>query len=79
MTTRKPGSSSLVHEAEPLVTVKEVAALLHVSTETVLTWVRTGRLAAIRTPGGHPRFHAAQIRALLQTGEPGPTGEEGQR
>ncbi|RNL77868.1 helix-turn-helix domain-containing protein, partial [Halostreptopolyspora alba] len=50
-------------------TVKEVAALFHVSTETVLTWVRTGKIPTVRTPGGHPRFHPERIRALLHAEE----------
>ncbi|WP_393916440.1 helix-turn-helix domain-containing protein [Halostreptopolyspora alba] len=74
MTARTPGSSSLAHEAEPLVTVKEVAALLHVSTETVLTWVRTGRLPTTpprRHAGDRPPvFGAAACRARWPWGWP---------
>jgi excisionase family DNA binding protein len=39
-----------------LLTAREVAALLGVSTETVLRWTRCGDLPAIRLPGGAIRF-----------------------
>lgn len=39
-----------------LLTARQVAEQLGVSTETVLRWVRSGKLAAFRLPGGALRF-----------------------
>ncbi len=62
--------SSLVVQArtsEPLLTPAEVAALFRVDPKTVTRWAKAGKLSAIRTLGGHRRFHAADVRALLET------------
>jgi excisionase family DNA binding protein len=48
-----------------LMTAREVADLLGVSTETVLRWVRQGKLPAIRLPGGAIRFRRDEIEAWL--------------
>jgi excisionase family DNA binding protein len=40
----------------------EVAKLFGVSVSTVTRWARTGLLRAVRTPGGHYRFPADEIR-----------------
>jgi excisionase family DNA binding protein len=48
-----------------LLTAREVADLLGVSTETVLRWTRRGELPAIRLPGGAIRFRAGEIEAWL--------------
>lgn len=52
-----------------LLTPAEVAALFRVDPKTVTRWAGTGRLARIRTPGGHSRFRKSEVQALLQ-GEP---------
>jgi excisionase family DNA binding protein len=43
----------------------DVAALFQVSERTVAEWARRGRIPAVRTPGGHRRYPAAEIRSLL--------------
>lgn len=43
----------------------DVAAIFQVSERTVAEWARRGRIPAVRTPGGHRRYPAAEIRALL--------------
>lgn len=45
----------------------EVAALLQVSRRTVSDWARAGRLESLMTPGGHRRFRADHVRALLES------------
>ena len=45
----------------PLLTAREVAELLGVSTETVLRWARRGLLPAIRLPGGAIRFQNGPV------------------
>jgi len=48
-----------------LMTPGEVAALAGVDTATVARWARTGRLPAVRTPGGHHRFRECDVRERL--------------
>ncbi len=48
-----------------LLTAREVADLLDVSTETVLRWVRAGKLPAVRLPSGALRFPMADLDAWL--------------
>jgi len=54
-----------------LLTSGEVAALFRVDSRTVTRWVTAGKIAAIRTPGGHCRFRAEEVRRLLQGGGEG--------
>jgi excisionase family DNA binding protein len=48
-----------------LLTAREVAGVLGVSTETVLRWTRAGKLPAIRLPGGAIRYRAEDVDAWL--------------
>ena len=52
---------------EQLLRPGQVAALFQVSRRTVSDWARAGKLDAIITPGGHRRFRATQVRALLES------------
>lgn len=52
-------------EAGTLLTPAEVAALFRVDPKTVTRWAKAGKLTAIRTLGGHRRYSADQVRALL--------------
>ena len=54
-----------------LLTPGEVAALFHVDPRTVTRWANEGRLTAIRTLGGHRRYSADEVRALLKPPESG--------
>jgi excisionase family DNA binding protein len=45
----------------------QVAELLHVSPKTVSRWAKEGKLPYLRTLGGHRRYPAHEIRALLET------------
>ena len=58
MTARTP-------EAEPLLTPAEVATMFRVDPKTVTRWAKAGKLTSIRTLGGHRRYRAAEVRALL--------------
>lgn len=51
---------------ESLLTTKQVADLFHVSPSSVSRWVKDGRLAAIRTPGGGLRFRVEDVSAFLK-------------
>lgn len=50
---------------EQLLRPGQVAALFQVSRRTISDWARAGKLDAIITPGGHRRFRAKEVRALL--------------
>lgn len=50
---------------EKLLTPGEVAQLFHVDPKTVTRWANAGRIASIKTPGGHRRFRKSEIDALL--------------
>ena len=52
---------------EQLLRPGQVAALFQVSRRTVADWARAGKLDAIITPGGHRRFRATHVRALLES------------
>jgi diguanylate cyclase (GGDEF)-like protein/excisionase family DNA binding protein len=49
--------------------VGDVASALGVSANTVRRWTDVGRIAAHRSPGGHRRFLADDVYALLPEGE----------
>lgn len=59
--------SSRASDSETLLTPAEVAALFRVDPKTVTRWARAGKLASIRTLGGHRRYHEAEVRALLRS------------
>jgi excisionase family DNA binding protein len=46
----------------------EVARLFGVSLSTVTRWARTGRIATVRTPGGHYRYRAENMRQIARSG-----------
>ena len=52
-------------EYDKLLTPGEVAAVFGVDQQTVRRWVRTGKLPAIRTPGGTRRYRASDVAALI--------------
>jgi excisionase family DNA binding protein len=60
-------------ESEELLTPAEVAALFRVDPKTVTRWAKAGKLTSIRTLGGHRRYKASEVRALLGI----PTQREG--
>lgn len=39
--------------------------MFHVDPKTVTRWARAGQIDAIKTLGGHRRFKAVDVRALL--------------
>lgn len=54
-----------------LLTASEVAALFRVDRGTVSRWAADGRLASVRTPGGHRRYRESRVRQLLDEDTPG--------
>jgi excisionase family DNA binding protein len=59
------GTEALMAEHE-LLTPGEVAVMFRVNPKTVTRWARSGRIAAIRTIGGHRRFRASDIQRFLE-------------
>lgn len=43
----------------------EVAALFRVDPKTVTRWAKAGKLACVRTLGGHRRYWRAEVDALV--------------
>ena len=58
-------------EAEVLLTPSEVALLFRVDPKTVTRWAKSGKLTAIRTLGGHRRYRASEVNALLLSSNDG--------
>lgn len=58
-------------EPEALLTPAEVAALFRVDPKTVTRWAKAGKLSSIRTLGGHRRYRASEVSALLSEVSPG--------
>ena len=54
---------------EHLLTPAEVAAKFKVDPKTVTRWARSGKLSSIRTLGGHRRYKASEVEALLRRSE----------
>lgn len=51
---------------EEFLSRREVSRLFGVSNSTVTRWARLGLLRAVRTPGGHYRFPAAETRKAAE-------------
>ena len=54
-----------VESQDELLTPAGVAAILHVDPKTVTRWAAAGKLAAVRTPGGHRRYLRSEVLALV--------------
>lgn len=50
---------------EHLLTPADVAALVFVDPKTVSRWASKGKIASMRTPGGHRRFRSSDVQALM--------------
>ncbi len=50
---------------DTLYTPAEVAAMFRVDPKTVARWAKAGKLPSVRTIGGHRRYRARDIEALL--------------
>jgi excisionase family DNA binding protein len=49
-----------------MLTPGEVAAEFRVDPKTVGRWAKEGRISSIRTPGGHRRYPADEVEAMLK-------------
>ncbi len=62
MTAEGPSHSG---NGNQLLTPSEVAKLFRVDPKTVTRWAKSGKLSSIRTLGGHRRYRAYEVYALL--------------
>ncbi len=62
------GTSAGVDDGLGLMTPGEVASVLHVDPNTVARWSDNGKLRALRTPGGHRRYFAAEVVEIARNG-----------
>ncbi len=53
-------------DAQPYLSSRQVAALLHVSPATVSRWARASRLPFVRTLGGHRRYPPEPVEQLAE-------------
>lgn len=51
---------------EKLLTPAEVAAMFRVDPKTVTRWAKAGKLAPIKTLGGHRRYKESEVKELLK-------------
>lgn len=65
MTTEIRVNGGAMPDGGDLMTPAEVAQAFRVDPKTVTRWAKAGKLTSVRTPGGHRRFSAAEVRALL--------------
>jgi excisionase family DNA binding protein len=63
--------------AGQMLRTSDVAALFEVSERTISEWARRRRIPSVRTPGGHRRYPAEQIRQLLDEAGKFPPGFAG--
>lgn len=54
-----------MNDDSDLLTPSEVARLFKVDPKTVTRWAKSGKLTSFRTPGGHRRFRASEVEALI--------------
>lgn len=52
-------------DIERLLTPSEVADMFRCDPKTVARWAKKGKLASIRTLGGHRRYYESEVRSLL--------------
>ena len=53
---------------EDLMTRRQVAFLFRVTSATVATWARRGRLPEVRNEAGRPRYRRADVETLFRSG-----------
>lgn len=60
-------TASHTHRVQrPWMKTSEAATRCGVTGETLLAWMKAGKLSARKTPGGHYRFDPAEVDALLK-------------
>ncbi|MBI4890644.1 MAG: excisionase family DNA-binding protein [Acidobacteria bacterium] len=65
LSARASKSPECVHTARDFLTTGQAAALCAVNPDTVLKWIKRGKLKATRTAGGHFRIERSDLERLL--------------
>ena len=60
--------SAPVTEEDPLLSPAEVAAQFRCDPRSVTRWAKAGKIAYIRTPGGHRKYRQSEVDRLLAKG-----------
>lgn len=58
--------SNEANESPNLLSPGEVAEMFRVDPKTVTRWAKAGKLSAVKTLGGHRRYHAHEVHELLR-------------
>lgn len=53
-----------MNDTRPPLTTTEAAAMLGVSAVTIQRWIRAGKIAAVRYPGGTLRIELAEVERI---------------
>lgn len=61
MTTLTPSHSSPARRPDDVLKLSEFASALGISVKTARRWIASGRIEALRTPGGHWRIPSDQL------------------
>jgi len=64
--TEHPTGTRQTADGHSLLRSHEVAALFDVTERTVINWAASGKLACLRTVGGHLRFRSEDVMSLLE-------------
>lgn len=56
-------------QAKEFVSTGQAAELCSVTADTVLKWIKSGRITANRTPGGHYRIHREKLQHIIEQDE----------
>lgn len=62
-----PESATDNNVDEDLMTRRQVASLFGVTSASVATWARRGRLPEVRNEDGRPRYRRADVEALVRS------------
>lgn len=66
-TQNYPGSmTQVLRRKDTFISTGQAAALCMVTPDTVLKWIKGGKLTASRTPGGHYRIRRVDVQQMIQ-------------
>ena len=57
--------TSDIGKGDELLSPSEVAQIFGVGAKTITRWAKAGKLSSVRTLGGHRRYYAREVAALL--------------
>ena len=66
MPTKRTAAPTPPEPAPALLSPREAATAIGISYPTIKQWILRGKLATIKTPGGHHRIHSSQLAPYLK-------------